>query len=52
MSKNPRSPEILVGTDECWQIPRSGSVDELELFSRALNDAEVRELYAKGKPDL
>jgi hypothetical protein len=30
----------------------SGSLDEFELFSRALSDAEVRELYAKGKPDL
>ena len=30
----------------------SGSLDEFELFSRALTDAEVRELYAKGKPNL
>jgi len=30
----------------------SGSIDEFELFSRALSEAEVRELYAKGKPDL
>lgn len=30
----------------------SGSLDEFELFSRALSDAEVRELYAKGKLDL
>ena len=30
----------------------SGSVDEFELFSRALSDAEVRELYSKGKPDI
>lgn len=30
----------------------SGSLDEFELFSRALSDAEVRELYTKGKPDL
>jgi hypothetical protein len=29
----------------------SGSMDEFELFSRALSDAEVRDLYAKGKPD-
>ncbi|MBI5383542.1 MAG: FecR domain-containing protein [Verrucomicrobia bacterium] len=29
----------------------SGSLDEFELFSRALSDAEIRELYAKGKPD-
>jgi hypothetical protein len=28
----------------------SGSFDEFRLFSRALSDAEVRELYAKGKP--
>lgn len=30
----------------------SGSFDEFQLFSRALTDAEVRELYDKGKPDL
>ncbi len=30
----------------------SGSLDEFELFSRALTDAELRELYAKGKPEL
>jgi hypothetical protein len=30
----------------------SGSLDEFELFNRALSDAEVRGLYAKGKPDL
>jgi hypothetical protein len=30
----------------------SGALDEFALFSRALTDAEVRELYAKGKPDL
>ncbi len=30
----------------------SGSLDEFELFNRALSDAEVRELYLKGKPDL
>lgn len=30
----------------------SGALDEFELFSRALSDAEVRELYSKGKPDL
>jgi hypothetical protein len=30
----------------------SGSLDEFELFSRALTDAEVRELYLKGKPEL
>jgi len=29
----------------------SGSVDEFELFGRALSDAEIRELYAKGKAD-
>jgi hypothetical protein len=28
----------------------SGAFDEFGLFSRALSDAEVRELYAKGKP--
>lgn len=30
----------------------SGALDEFELFSRALSDAEVRELYSKGKPDV
>jgi len=30
----------------------SGALDEFELFSRALTDAEIRELYAKGKPGL
>jgi hypothetical protein len=30
----------------------SGSLDEFELFSRALSDAEIRELYLKGKPEL
>ncbi len=30
----------------------SGSFDEFALFSRALSDAEVGELYAQGKPDL
>jgi ferric-dicitrate binding protein FerR (iron transport regulator) len=30
----------------------SGALDEFELFSRALSDAEVRELYNKGKPGL
>lgn len=30
----------------------SASLDEFELFGRALSDAEVRELYLKGKPDL
>lgn len=29
----------------------SGSLDEFELFSRGLSDAEVRELYLKGKPE-
>jgi hypothetical protein len=29
----------------------SGALDEFELFSRALSDAEVRELYTQGKPD-
>jgi hypothetical protein len=30
----------------------SGSLDEFELFSRVLSDAEIRELYLKGKPEL
>ena len=29
----------------------SGALDEFELFDRALNDAELRDLYLKGKPD-
>jgi len=28
----------------------SGSLDEFELFNRALSEAEIRELYEKGKP--
>ena len=30
----------------------SGALDEFELFSRALNDSEIRDLYTKGKPGL
>ncbi len=30
----------------------SGSIDEFELFSRGLSDAEVWDLYTEGKPDL
>jgi concanavalin A-like lectin/glucanase superfamily protein len=30
----------------------SGSLDEFELFSRALTDAEVHDLYMEGKPQL
>jgi hypothetical protein len=30
----------------------SGSLDEFELFNRALNDAEVHDLYVKGRPDV
>jgi len=30
----------------------SGSLDEFELFSRALSGAEIHELYLKGKPEL
>lgn len=29
----------------------SGAVDEFELFGRALSDAEVHDLYVKGRPD-
>jgi hypothetical protein len=29
----------------------SGSFDEFELFSRALSESDIRELYASGKPD-
>jgi Concanavalin A-like lectin/glucanases superfamily/FecR protein len=29
----------------------SGSIDEFELFSRALSEAEVHKLYAEGKPE-
>jgi hypothetical protein len=29
----------------------SGALDEFALFSRALTDEEIHELYAKGKPD-
>jgi hypothetical protein len=30
----------------------SGALDEFELFSRALSDMEIRDLYAKSRPDL
>jgi hypothetical protein len=30
----------------------SGSLDEFELFSRALSDAQVRELYTQGRPGM
>lgn len=30
----------------------SGALDEFELFRRALTDAEIRELYTKGRPGL
>ncbi len=30
----------------------SGVLDEFELFSRALSEQEIRELYARGNPDL
>jgi hypothetical protein len=30
----------------------SGSLDEFALFSRALSEAEIRELYSTGKPDM
>jgi len=29
----------------------SGALDEFELFSRAFNDAEIHDLYVKGRPD-
>ena len=29
----------------------SGSLDEFELFSRALSDVEIRQLYLQGKPE-
>jgi hypothetical protein len=29
----------------------SGSLDEFELFSRALSGAEVHKLYSEGKPE-
>ena len=29
----------------------SGSLDEFELFGRALSDAEIRDLYRKGRPE-
>ncbi len=43
----------LSGPDPAPPLVRnlSGALDEFELFSRALNDAEIRELHAKGKPD-
>jgi hypothetical protein len=41
------------GPDPAGSLIRnlSGSLDEFELFSRALSDTALRELYSKGKPD-
>lgn len=44
---------VKSGSDPAPHLIRnlSGALDEFELFSRALNDAELHDLYVKGKPD-
>lgn len=37
------------GTAEAWQIPLTGSVDEVRVFSKALTDAEINSLYQLEK---
>jgi len=34
------------GTADAWQVPLTGSVDELRVFNKALTDAEINSLYA------
>lgn len=33
------------GTAEAWQVPMTGSVDEVRVFNKALTDAEIGALY-------
>ncbi|MBK6543976.1 MAG: hypothetical protein IPO78_11935 [Saprospiraceae bacterium] len=35
----------LGGTEEAWQVPLTGSVDEVRVFNKALTDAEIDALY-------
>jgi Concanavalin A-like lectin/glucanases superfamily len=37
------------GTAEAWQVPMTGSVDELRVFNKALTDAEISALYQLEK---
>lgn len=37
------------GTAEAWQVPLTGSVDELRVFNKALTDADISSLYALEK---
>ena len=37
------------GTADAWQVPLTGSVDELRVFNKALTDAEINSLYALEK---
>jgi hypothetical protein len=37
------------GTAEGWQVPMTGSVDELRVYNKALTDAEINSLYLLEK---
>lgn len=37
------------GTADAWQVPLTGSVDELRVFNKALSDAEINSLYLLEK---
>ena len=37
------------GVAEAWQVPLTGSVDEVRVFNKALTDAEISSLYALEK---
>ncbi|MFZ1703983.1 MAG: LamG domain-containing protein [Saprospiraceae bacterium] len=37
------------GTAEAWQVPMTGSMDELRVFNKALTDAEIGALYKLEK---
>ncbi len=37
------------GVAEAWQLPLTGSIDELRVFNKALTDAEISSLYALEK---
>jgi hypothetical protein len=42
-------PNLPGGTADAWQVPLTGSVDELRVFNKALTDAEINSLYALEK---
>ncbi len=37
------------GTPDAWQVPMTGSVDEIRVFNKALSDAEIGALYKLEK---